>query len=52
MTICIAAICEQGSSLILTTDSMITNEGLLIQFEHPTLEYSLEKKGAYDDKKL
>jgi len=36
MTICIAAICEQGSSLILTTDSMVTNEGLSIQFEHPT----------------
>lgn len=36
MTICIAAICEKGSSLILATDSMVTNEGLSIQFEHPT----------------
>jgi len=36
MTICIAAICEKGSSLVLATDSMITNEGLSIQFEHPT----------------
>lgn len=35
MTICIAAICEQSSSLILTTDSMLTNEVLSIQFEHP-----------------
>lgn len=36
MTICIAAICEQGSSLILATDSMLTNDTLSIQFEHPT----------------
>ena len=36
MTICIAAICEQGSNLILASDSMLTNEGLSIQFEHPT----------------
>ncbi|MCK4385992.1 MAG: hypothetical protein KAW52_06985 [candidate division Zixibacteria bacterium] len=36
MTICIGAICEQSSSLILATDSMLTNEGLSIQFEHPT----------------
>jgi hypothetical protein len=35
MTICIAAICEQSSNLILTTDSMLTNEALSIQFEHP-----------------
>ena len=35
MTICIAAICEQGSALVLGTDSMITNEGLSIEFEHP-----------------
>jgi len=35
MTICIAAICEQGSALVLATDSMITNEGLSIEFEHP-----------------
>lgn len=36
MTICIAAICKQASSLILATDSMLTNAGLAIQFEHPT----------------
>jgi len=35
-TICIAAICNEGSSLVLATDSMVTNEGLSIQFEHPT----------------
>lgn len=35
MTICIAAICKQSSSLILTTDSMLTNKALSIQFEHP-----------------
>jgi len=36
MTICIAAICEQGSSLILASDTMLTNEWLSIEFEHPT----------------
>jgi len=36
MTICIAAICDQGSSLVLATDSMVTNEWLSLQFEHPT----------------
>lgn len=36
MTICIAAICNHGSDLILATDSMITSEGLSIEFEHPT----------------
>lgn len=36
MTICIAAICEKGSGLILAADSMLTNAGLSIQFEHPT----------------
>jgi len=36
MTICIAAICEQGSNLVLATDSMITSEALSVQFEHPT----------------
>ncbi|MCK4653489.1 MAG: hypothetical protein KAU01_03495 [Candidatus Cloacimonetes bacterium] len=35
MTICIAAICDNGSNLILSTDSMITNPGLSIQFEQP-----------------
>lgn len=36
MTICMGAICEQGSSLVLATDSMITNEALSVEFEHPT----------------
>lgn len=36
MTICISVICEQGSTAILATDSMITNPALSIQFEHPT----------------
>ena len=36
MTICIAAICERGSALILAADSMLTNQALSIQFEHPT----------------
>ncbi len=36
MTICIAAICQQGSSLVLASDSMLTNAALSIQFEHPT----------------
>lgn len=36
MTICIAAICEKNLNLILAADSMLTNEGLSIQFEHPT----------------
>lgn len=35
MTICIAAICKESSTLILATDSMLTNEALSIQFEHP-----------------
>ena len=34
MTICIAVICKEGSTLILASDSMITNEALAIQFEH------------------
>ena len=36
MTICIAGICEKSSSIILASDSMITNPGLSIEFEHPT----------------
>jgi len=36
MTICIGAICERGSSLILASDTMITNATLSIQFEHKT----------------
>lgn len=41
MTICIGAICENGSGLILATDSMVTNEGLSIQFEHPTKKMTI-----------
>lgn len=36
MTICISAICENGTSLILAADTMLTNRALSIQFEHPT----------------
>lgn len=36
MTICIALICNNGSNAVLVTDSMITNVGLSIEFEHPT----------------
>ncbi len=36
MTICIAVICHRASTVILASDSMITSEGLSIQFEHPT----------------
>jgi len=36
MTICIAAICQQRSSLVLASDSMLTSSALSIQFEHPT----------------
>jgi len=36
VTICIALICNNGSNAVLVTDSMITNVGLSIEFEHPT----------------
>ena len=35
MTICIAAICEKRSSVVLAADTMLTAGGLAIQFEHP-----------------
>jgi len=35
MTICIGGICEGGSSIVLATDTMLTNQGLSIQFEQP-----------------
>jgi hypothetical protein len=41
MTICISALCEKGSQVILATDSMITNPGLSIEFEHPTKKTTL-----------
>jgi len=34
MTVCIAALCERGSQVVLVADRMITS-GLAIQFEHP-----------------
>lgn len=34
MTICISAICENGTALVLAADSMITSPALSIQFEH------------------
>ena len=36
MTICIAATCGQGTSLILAADTMVTNRAIPIEFEHPT----------------
>lgn len=36
MTICIGGICNDGKTVILAADSMLTNEGLSIEFEHPT----------------
>ena len=36
MTICLGAICDNGSKLVIASDSMITNPALSIEFEHPT----------------
>lgn len=36
MTICLAAICDNGKSVVLISDSMITGEHLSIEFEHKT----------------
>lgn len=36
MTVCIAAICEEGTHVILATDTMVTNPGIPIEFEHPS----------------
>jgi hypothetical protein len=35
MTICIAAICENGEAVIVTSDRMITANFLALEFEHP-----------------
>ena len=35
MTICIAAICEQSTCLVLAADAMITSHTLSVEFEHP-----------------
>jgi len=34
MTVCIAAICDQGESVVVASDTMVTNPGLSIEFEH------------------
>ena len=36
MTICIGGICNNARTVILAADSMLTNEALSIEFEHPT----------------
>ena len=36
MTICLAAICDNSSRLVVASDSMITNRALSIEFEHLT----------------
>lgn len=36
MTICLAAICDDGKHIIMVTDAMITGEHLSIEFEHKT----------------
>ena len=35
MTICIAATCNDGRSVIVASDTMVTNPGISIEFEHP-----------------
>jgi len=35
MTICIAAICERSTSLVLAADAMVTSHRLSLEFEHP-----------------
>lgn len=35
MTICIAAICGDNTSIVLASDNMVTNSMLSIEFEHP-----------------
>src|SRR5262245_24716547 len=34
MTVCIAAACEESSCVVVAADTMVTNEGIPIQFEH------------------
>lgn len=34
MTVCIAAICDDGESLVLASDCMVTSPSLLLNFEH------------------
>ncbi|KKK69331.1 hypothetical protein LCGC14_2935110, partial [marine sediment metagenome] len=36
MTVCIAAICEEGTSAVLASDTMVTNRMIPIEFEHPS----------------
>ncbi len=35
MTICIAALCEEGNAVVTASDRMITADFLALQFEHP-----------------
>jgi len=41
MTICIGAINSMGSSVVVASDSMITNDYLSIEFEHPIMKMTL-----------
>jgi len=36
MTVCIAAICEDNTHVVLATDTMVTNPAIPIEFEHPS----------------
>jgi 20S proteasome alpha/beta subunit len=46
MTICIAAICEKGSTLVLASDRAVTSN-LSIEFEHPGKKMTLLSEGCY-----
>ena len=35
MTICLAVTCENSSNVVLAADTMVTNDALSIEFEHP-----------------
>ena len=36
MTVCIGVICDNGKSIVMTSDRMITAGNLSVEFEHPT----------------
>lgn len=45
LTICIAAICDEGKSVVAASDRMITSEQIAIEFEHDTPKiYQVTKK--------
>jgi len=46
MTICIAAMCDKGSALVLAADRAVTSS-LSIEFEHPGKKMTLLSKGCY-----